>query len=455
VTWPTIETDVRDVAQPLADVVKERRGRDIPSIHQEEHLEEDVLQVVKDALANPNRFKLGANVAARLARDQQFRSRVIRDTMWLASLLWPISPFIYNNLGIENLDCMAWNHWRAQIGIDILDFGHDTPFENAEACREFFMSVLNLQGVTGETSLTTATPGAEANIGSVIRLSVVTKPILTDRTLVQASIRIPSGTRVRTLDDYVNGQVMTSGMATFLSAVVRGRGSVLFAGPIGSGKTTLLRVACGVIPETEMIVVIEDGVELNLDQDRGDGLPWHPYVRSLSTVPINRAAGENEIWTMAELVRRGLRLNASRLVLGEARGAEMGAVTEALLAGQAGGMSTIHGETSDLAFRRAVTLLRHNSEYAGDIKLAQDTVAQAFNVIVVVDRDAYDLQRRVTEIVAIESAHERITVYSLNERGDGNTFRGWKRVTEQVGDLGRLGPRVAPFLPNPREVPNT
>lgn len=453
-SWPQIEVDVRDVAEPLSLEVKRRRGTAMPSVHQEERLEEDVLTVVNQALAQPKAFNISPALAVKLAREEQFRMRVVRSTMWMASLLWPISPFIYNNSGIENLDCMAWNHWVAsQQGLDRLDFRSGTPFKSEEECKEWFIKVMTYQGVSGETAMTESMPAAEVHFGSVLRMAVVEKPILTDQSLVQASIRIPSGSRVRSLDDYVHDGVMPQGIATFLQAVVLGRGSILVAGPIGSGKTTLLRVLASNIPPWEIVVVIEDGPELNLDRDRGDGHPWHPMVRSLSTLPTNRAAQEVEIWTMSELVRRALRLNANRLILGEARGPEMAVITEAVLAGQAGGMSTIHGETSELAYRRAYTLLRRNREYAEDLSLARDTVAEAFNVIVVIDRDPYDLQRRVTEVVALQSANERTTVYKLNPRGPSDTFMGWERVTERISELGRLEPRIRPYLPAGRDLP--
>ena len=68
---------------------------------------------------------------------------------------------------------------------------------------------------------------------------------------------------------------MPDGMARFIEACIDARVNVLIAGGTSTGKTTLMRVLCGMVPASEHLVVVEDGAELHLDQDRGDGHPWH------------------------------------------------------------------------------------------------------------------------------------------------------------------------------------
>ena len=63
--------------------------------------------------------------------------------------------------------------------------------------------------------------------------------------------------------------------------------------------------------------MVEDGAELHLDQDRGDGEPWHGLTTAVSTVPSIRADSEARQMTMFALVRHALRFQPDRLILGE------------------------------------------------------------------------------------------------------------------------------------------
>ncbi len=65
--------------------------------------------------------------------------------------------------------------------------------------------------------------------------------------------------------------VMPDGMARFIEACVQARVNIMIAGGTSTGKTTLMRVLCGMTAPSDHLVVVEDGAELHLDQDRGDG----------------------------------------------------------------------------------------------------------------------------------------------------------------------------------------
>ena len=93
----------------------------------------------------------------------------------------------------------------------------------------------------------------------------------------------------------------------------------MIAGGTSTGKTTLLRVLAGMVPAEEHIVVVEDGAELHLDQDRGDGRPWHALTTAVSTIPSIRQEGDGQHLTMFDLVRHALRFQPDRLILGELR----------------------------------------------------------------------------------------------------------------------------------------
>src|SRR5439155_21914252 len=69
-----------------------------------------------------------------------------------------------------------------------------------------------------------------------------------------------------TIQDLIGFNSLTSQMADFLAACVRGRLSLVVSGGTGSGKTTLLNVLTSFIPDNDRIITIEDAAELQLNQ---------------------------------------------------------------------------------------------------------------------------------------------------------------------------------------------
>ncbi|WP_018352263.1 TadA family conjugal transfer-associated ATPase [Longispora albida] len=121
------------------------------------------------------------------------------------------------------------------------------------------------------------------------------------------------------------------GIAELLSAMVRARLAFLVTGATGSGKTTLLNALLGEVPPTERIVLVEDFAELR---------PQHPHVVGLETRTSN-VEGAGSVG-LAQLVREALRMRPDRIVVGEARGAELVDLLAALNTGHEGGAGTLH-----------------------------------------------------------------------------------------------------------------
>jgi pilus assembly protein CpaF len=82
---------------------------------------------------------------------------------------------------------------------------------------------------------------------------------------------------------------------------------------------------------TERLVLVEDCAEL---------VPEHPHVVRLEARPPNQE-GKGEI-TVRDLVRQALRMRPNRIILGEARGAEVLDLFTALNTGHEGGCGTLH-----------------------------------------------------------------------------------------------------------------
>jgi pilus assembly protein CpaF len=228
--------------------------------------------------------------------------------------------------------------------------------------------------------------------------------------------------------------VMPGGVAEFIEACVRGRANIMIAGGTSTGKTTLMRVLCGMVSDSEHIVVVEDGAELHLDRDRGDGRPWHTLTSAISAIPSIRADVEEQRLSMFDLVRHALRFQPDRLVLGESRGDEMAAVCKALMTGHDGSMTTIHAEDAELAIDQAVHYVMENARYSGNDRMARRIVEQAVHLVIHMANQ--DGRRRITGLLAVERGGNHKWVYRQSESG------GIERVTELVGNLSRLAPRL-------------
>ena len=435
--WPRIPEDEREVAQVIAAAVQRERGGEPASVQHEERLGDDVARIIARAVASPQASGLPLAVASELAANPGFRANAQRNATILASHLYPLSLLIYG-AELENITCLAHDHWLVSTVGRKLSLIGDSPFPADEDVIEFFRRVVRLRGVTGDQSITDATPIAEANVGSVIRVCVAKRPAVSGRAAVKVAIRIPARSKVRDLSDYVTQMIMPAGVATFLEACVLGRANLMIAGGTCTGKTTLMRVLCGTVPEADHIVVVEDGAELHLDQDRGDGKPWHALTSAVSTIPSIRADVEAQHLSMFTLVRHALRFQPDRLILGDSRGEEMAAVCKALMTGHDGSMTTIHAEDAELALDQAVQYVMENARFAGNDRLARRIVEQAVNVVIHIANQ--EGRRRLTGVLAVERGGNHKWVYRQTDAG------GIARMTELIGNLGRLAPRVRPHL---------
>jgi pilus assembly protein CpaF len=148
------------------------------------------------------------------------------------------------------------------------------------------------------------------------------------------------------IEDLIGLGTIDAGIASFLAAAVRARKNIVVAGAMNSGKTTLLRALASVIPPRERLVTIEQSLELALDNDEAR----HPDIVALEARPAN-LEGEGMVG-VADLVRRALRMNADRVIVGEVLGDEILPMLNAMSQGRSGSMCTIHSDSSAGVFRR-------------------------------------------------------------------------------------------------------
>ncbi|HOB04042.1 MAG TPA: CpaF/VirB11 family protein [Propionibacteriaceae bacterium] len=188
-----------------------------------------------------------------------------------------------------------------------------------------------------------------------------------------------------TLRDLVARDMLPAELARFLHAAVLARKSIIVAGDQGSGKTTLLRGLVAAIPRTERFGTIETDYELltHLQPGRENVVALQARV-GMGELQDGRRLGEV---TVADLIPEALRQNLMRIVVGEVRGDEAGAMFEAMAAG-AGTLATTHSHSSAsimdrlasrvaqggvLTIPEAYRQIAHNVDLLVHIRLTDDT----------------------------------------------------------------------------------
>jgi pilus assembly protein CpaF len=202
-------------------------------------------------------------------------------------------------------------------------------------------------------------------------------------------------------DDLIEFGTMTSPVAQFLEACVRGRINVLVAGGTGAGKTTTLNVISSFIPDDERILTIEDAAELKLQQ---------PHCIRLEARPPN-IEGKGQV-SIRDLVRNSLRMRPDRIVVGEVRGAEALDMLQAMNTGHDGSISTIHCNSPRDALSRLETITMMAGMELSN-KAIREQIASALQLIVYQQRLKDGTRRftHVTEVAGMEG--EVITLQDI------------------------------------------
>lgn len=257
-------------------------------------------------------------------------------------------------------------------------------------------------------------PIVDARLPDGSRLNAVIPPLSVGGPTISIR-RFPS--QQRQIEDLLSVETLAPAMADFLILAVRGRMNLIFSGGSGAGKTTLLNSISRFIPDGERIVTIEETTELQLQS---------ADVVALETrLPGTEGTGGI---TQRDLLRNALRMRPDRIVLGEARGAEVLDMLQAMNSGHRGSMSTIHANDTREALER-LELLIALSGVSIPSHVARQFVAQAVDIIVHLTRLA-DGRRRVTRISeAARLRHGEFQVHDIfvyrSGQGDSSEQAGF------------------------------
>ncbi|NUT45042.1 MAG: CpaF family protein [Thermoactinospora sp.] len=208
------------------------------------------------------------------------------------------------------------------------------------------------------------------------------------------------------LSDLVGNHTLTPEVGHFLQCAVAARKNIMIAGSTNAGKTTLLRALANEISPTERLITVERALELGLDQ-----FPeLHPNVVAFE-YRLPNAEGQGEI-TMAELVRRSLRMNPSRVIVGEVLGDEIVTMLNAMTQGNDGSLSTIHANSSMEVFNRIATYALQAGERL-PIEATHMLIAGAIDFVVFIEkRNDYErggtLRRYVSSVREVTGCDGRV-----------------------------------------------
>jgi Flp pilus assembly CpaF family ATPase len=181
------------------------------------------------------------------------------------------------------------------------------------------------------------------------------------------------------LSDLIGNGTFSSELGQFFKAAVAARKNIMIAGATNAGKTTLLRAVANEIPAHERLITVERALELGLDQ-----FPeLHPNVIAMEQ-RLPNSEGQGAI-SMAELVRRSLRMNPSRVIVGEVLGDEIVTMLNAMTQGNDGSLSTIHANSSVEVFNRIATYAIQSAERL-PIEATHMLIAGAIDFVVFVEK---------------------------------------------------------------------
>lgn len=212
------------------------------------------------------------------------------------------------------------------------------------------------------------------------------------------------------LEGLVARRALSPAAASFLSAVVQSRHSLVVSGDQGTGKTTMLRALAHELPPHVQIGTIETEHELYL-KDTGNHLIVHEWQARPGSGEIGvngRRAGE---YTVRDALEDSLRANLAYTIVGEVRGDEVVTMFKCMQSGS-GSMSTTHARSGEGAIRKLVTCATQagsniTREYALNVIAEDIDVIVQLQVESVQERDGSWKKRRwVSEIIAVEPGEE-------------------------------------------------
>lgn len=212
------------------------------------------------------------------------------------------------------------------------------------------------------------------------------------------------------LDDLERRGMLVEGAVRLLRAAVAADLNLIVCGRMGAGKTTLLRALVAEIDAHDVIVSVESDFELNIA-----AMGLHRFVHAYQSRVPSTTDGAGI--SCSDMMVPAVRTRADWIVVGEVRGAEGGALVQAMSIGQ-GAMATVHGGSAKDGIERLAELIAYHSGV--ELRTARWQVYRSVDLVVHVDGDNAR-GRRITEIAApgVEDDGARFILHRLFARRPG------------------------------------
>ncbi|MEO3808793.1 ATPase, T2SS/T4P/T4SS family [Sphaerisporangium sp. B11E5] len=339
--------------------------------------------LISQVLEEHARSEIGSGRTPPTAEEEEALAAGIHAALFGVGRLQPL----LDDPEVENIDVNGCD--RVFVGYaDGQEVMHDPVADSDEELIELIQILAAYSGLSSR-AFDTANPQLDLRLPDGSRLSAVMD--VTVRPAV--SIRRARLGKVF-LSDLVGNGTLTPELGRFLSAAVAARKNIMIAGATNAGKTTLLRALANEIPPHERLITVERALELGLDQ-----FPeLHPNVVAFEH-RLPNSEGQGEI-TMAELVRRSLRMNPSRVIVGEVLGDEIVTMLNAMTQGNDGSLSTIHANSSMEVFNRIATYALQAEERL-PIEATHMLIAGAIDFVIFIEkRNDYHMGGRLRRYVA-------------------------------------------------------
>ncbi|RYJ06274.1 MAG: CpaF family protein [Actinomycetales bacterium] len=332
---------VRALRTQVADRLNEQRRRDqisgvtpMSADDEREYARSLIVQVLEDHA----RYEVAEGRSPIPPEEEAEVATAIHSALFGVGRLQPL----LEDPDVENIDINGCDNVFVQYG-DGREERHPAVAESDEELIELIQVLAAHTGLSSRP-FDSANPQLDLRLPDGSRLSAVMN------VCARPSISVRKARLGRVfLDELAENGTVSPDIADFLKAAVRARKNIMIAGATNAGKTTMLRALANEIDSKERIVTVERALELGL----GEYQDLHPNVVSFEErLPNSEGLGGV---SMAELVRRSLRMNPSRVIVGEVLGDEIVTMLNAMSQGNDGSLSTIHANSSLEVFNRIGT----------------------------------------------------------------------------------------------------